>query len=222
MQTGVRYTLISTQEILTWCNMTKPDKLVIDLYTRKGKDWAQARSNERALYEREWLERFLALLPKCGNILDLGCGCGTPIASYFIERGHQLTGVDASPDLIEMAQAAFPSQTWLLSDMRSVLLSGRFDGILAWDSFFHLNHENQRAMFDKFAEFAAPGAGLMFTSGPSHGEAIGEFEGEPLYHASLDPSEYQNLLNSAGFREVMHKFEDPDCSGRTVWLAQKV
>jgi len=35
----------------------------------------------------------------------------------------------------------------------------------------------------------------MFTSGPEEGEVIGFYCGEPLYHASLDPVEYDKLLN---------------------------
>jgi hypothetical protein len=60
-------------------------------------------------------------------------------------------------------------------------LSRHFDGILAWDSFFRLNVDDQRGMFPRFAAHAATGAPLMFTSGTSHGEAIGSYHGEPLY-----------------------------------------
>lgn len=60
----------------------------------------------------------------------------------------------------------------------------------------------------------------MFTSGPAHGEAIGSLEGEPLYHASLDPVEYRRLLESEGFAVVAHVADDQSCGGRTVWLAQ--
>jgi hypothetical protein len=60
----------------------------------------------------------------------------------------------------------------------------------------------------------------MFTSGPSHGEAIGTLEGEPLYHASLDPAEYRELLDTHGFDVVRHVAEDPECGGHTVWLAR--
>ena len=60
----------------------------------------------------------------------------------------------------------------------------------------------------------------MFTSGPAHGEAIGSYKGEPLYHASLDAAEYRALLNANGFEVVAHVVEDPDCGGHTVWLAQ--
>jgi hypothetical protein len=75
-------------------------------------------------------------------------------------------------------------------------------------------------MFPIFRAHAAPRAALMFTSGTSRGEAIGQLEGEPLYHASLAPAEYTDLLTSQGFDVVAHVQEDQNCGGRTVWLAQ--
>ena len=60
----------------------------------------------------------------------------------------------------------------------------------------------------------------MFTSGPSHGEVVGALEGEPLYHASLNASEYKRLLEEQGFAVLSHRENDPSCFGRTVWLAQ--
>ncbi len=73
---------------------------------------------------------------------------------------------------------------------------------MAWDSFFHLGFDDQRRMFAVFRAHAAPGAPLLFTSGPRHGEAIGRFRGEPLYHASLAPDEYRALLAANGFAVV--------------------
>ena len=62
----------------------------------------------------------------------------------------------------------------------------------------------------------------MFTSGPAHGEAIGDFEGEPLYHGSLDPAEYRSLLDQNEFRVISHVVEDMNCGRHTIWLAQRV
>jgi hypothetical protein len=87
-------------------------------------------------------------------------------------------------------------------------------------SFFHLCPEDQLQMFPIFRSHAAPGAGLMFTSGTVHGEAIGTFQGEPLYHGSLDTAEYRSFLNQNGFAVVSHVVEEPTSGGRTVWLAQ--
>ena len=68
---------------------------------------------------------------------------------------------------------------------------------------------------------AAPGAPLIFTSGPAAGEAIGEYQGEPLYHASLDPVEYRALADAHRFDVVSYVPEDPECGGLTVWLMQQ-
>lgn len=197
--------------------MASPADEIIGLYQRHAREWDRRRG--RDLCERPWLDRFLALLPPIASILDIGSGGGEPIARYFLERGHRVTGIDASPDLIGIARARFPDQAWIVSDMRALALGRRFDGLLAWDSFFHLRPEDQPGMFERFRRHAAPSAALLFTSGPSRGESIGTLLGEPLYHGSLDEAEYRLLLDRSGFDLVSHVAEDPTCGHRTVWLA---
>jgi hypothetical protein len=119
-----------------------------------------------------------------------------------------------------MCRERFPGSEWLVKDMRTLELGGQFDGILAWDSFFHLCADDQRAMFPRFAARARHGASLMFTAGHIAGEAIGSYHDEPLYHASLDPAEYEQLLVSNGFLVQAYKAQDRDCGDHTVWLAR--
>lgn len=190
---------------------------IIGLYDRHAAAFDRLRG--RQLFERGWLDRFNALVPPGGAVLDLGCGSGEPIARHLLEAGFRVTGVDSSPALIALCQARFPAQDWRVADMRGLALGQGFDGILAWDSFFHLDHDDQRRMFPLFRDHAAAGAALMFTSGPAHGVALGSFENETLFHASLDPAEYRDLLEANGFRLMAHRVEDPDCGGHTVWLA---
>lgn len=193
---------------------------IIQIYQKYGRDWTELRGDY--LYEKAWLDHFLALLPSTGaSVLDLGCGSGQPIAAYLIENGCQVTGVDRSEVMLEMARESFPEQTWINADMRHFRFDQQFDGILAWDSFFHLTPDDQREMFAQFSAHAKRGAALMFTSGPSHGEAIGEMFGEPLYHASLDAEEYRALLTQYGFDVVKMVAEDAECTGHTVWLVKK-
>lgn len=191
---------------------------IIGLYQRHAAAFDAQRG--KGLSERGWLDRFTARLPPGGQVLDLGCGSGEPIARHLVEAGLRVTGVDSAAAMIALAQTRLPGQDWHVADMRGLSLGRRFDGILAWDSFFHLDHEDQRRMFRIFRDHAAPGAALMFTSGPAQGVALGRFEGEALFHASLDPEEYRALLEAHGFRVLAHRAEDPDCGGHTVWLAQ--
>lgn len=178
------------------------------------------RDRGKRLVERAWFERFRDIVPKGADVLDLGCGSGEPVAHYLIEAGHRVTGVDSSPTLIGLCRSRFPDETWIAGDMREVSLSRRFGGVIAWNSFFHLTPDDQRAMFAVFRDYAEPGAALMFTSGPRAGEAIGAYQGEPLYHASLDGAEYEALLAAHGFSVLQHVVEDQDCGGLTVWLAR--
>jgi SAM-dependent methyltransferase len=195
---------------------------IIDLYQRKAHEWARDRGLRNSLFEKPWLDRFRALFPSGASVLDLGCGAAEPIARYLIENQYDVTGVDSSPALIAICKARFPRQDWIVEDMRSLAMDRRFNGILAWDSFFHLCPDDQYLMFPIFRKHAASGAALMFTSGPEHGEAIGCYEGEPLYHASLDAAEYRSLLADNGFAVVSHVVEDPDCGRHTIWLAQLI
>jgi hypothetical protein len=113
-----------------------------------------------------------------------------------------------------------PGQEWVVGDMRSLALGRRFQGILAWDSFFHLRHQDQRTMFRIFAVHAAPAAVVMFNAGFGHGEAVGCYQGDPLYHASLDASEYEALLADLGFELIEHSVNDPAKGGRIFWVAR--
>lgn len=198
--------------------MSRSARDIIDLYQRHAAAWVRNRGDR--LTEGAWLNRFLAVSPKGRRVLDLGCGSGSPIARHLIDHGCAVTGIDGSAELIAVCEAAFPAHTWRVGDMRLIDLDQRFDGVLAWDSLFHLDHDDQRRMFDVFSRHCAPRAALMFNSGPAHGETIGAFEGEPLYHASLAPSEYRSLLAERGFEVVQFTPEDPECGGRSAWLAR--
>lgn len=200
--------------------METPAQRIAAHYQKHAHAWDQDR--QRAVWnDKVWHDRFVALLTRGSAVLDLGCGSGWPVARHLVRNGVRVTGVDASPQMVELCRERFPDQEWIVADMREVALGRRFHGILAWDSFFHLDFDSQRKMFPVFAAHAEAGAYLMFNTGPKHGEAMGEYRGDPLYHASLDLAEYEGLLKQYGFDVVQQVTEDPGAGGRTVWLAKR-
>lgn len=194
-----------------------PARSIASLYDRLASRYD--RDRDRTLFERAWLDRFLQHVPDGGTVLDVGCGMGEPIGRYVLSRGYRVVGCDSSPSLIALCRERFPDAEWLVTDMRELEPGRRFDGIIAWDSFFHLSMDDQRAMIGRFADHANPGAPLLFTSGQEAGEAIGVYHGEPLYHASLDAPEYRRLLERHGFTVQAYEPDDASCGGHTVWLA---
>lgn len=174
----------------------------------------------RVLYERAWLERFLAHVPKGGRVLDLGCGAGEPIARFLIDEGRDLVGLDFSATMLALARARFPAARFIEADMRELALGERFSGIVAWDSFFHLTKDEQRDLIPRLAAHLAPGGAFLATVGPDESEGVGRVGDGPVYHASLSPTEYADRFAAAGMAIERFVAEDPSCDRRSVLLAR--
>jgi SAM-dependent methyltransferase len=194
---------------------------VIAHYERYALSWDVDR-RAAIWYDKSWIDRFIALLPAGSSVLDVGCGSGQPVAFAMVTAGFKVTGVDTSPSLLALCRNRMPDQEWVRSDMRVLALGRQFAGVLAWDSFFHLKHDDQRALFPIFAAHAERGATLMYNAGLAHGEGIGSYRGDALYHASLSDAEYESLLEATGFELLEHSVGDPAKGGRIVWIARKM
>lgn len=176
----------------------------------------------KVLFERPWLDRFAALLPAGGTVLDAGCGSGLPIAQHFIEQGYQVTGIDFAAPMLDMARRRFPTSCWLQADMRTLDLEARFDGIIAWHSFFHLTPEDQHQTIPVLAKHLSPKGVLMLTAGDQEGEVTGHVGDDVVYHSSLSREGYIRLLSNVGLDILSFVVADPDCDGATVLLARKM
>jgi SAM-dependent methyltransferase len=123
-------------------------------YERHATAWDTDR-RKSGWNDKRWHDRFIEVLPKRAKILDLGCGGGSPVAVDLVAHALGVTGVDSSPTLISLCRNRLPEQEWIVADMRSLSLGRTFEGLLAWDSFFHLKPNDQRSMFAVFASHTA-------------------------------------------------------------------
>jgi trans-aconitate methyltransferase len=199
-------------------DMTTNKNQVYKTYDKIAQWFDEHRSRE--LFERAWLDKVIALLPKNAEVLDLGCGMGEPIIPYLLSKDLIITGVDGSEELLKIVRDRFPQVELIFSDMRNLKLNRKFDLIIAWHSFFHLLQEDQRAMFNVFVDHLNLNGVLLFTSGEEAGEVWSENGGEELYHASLSIAEYKDILKEKGFTLIDHKVTDPECGEATIWLAR--
>ncbi|MCC1493763.1 class I SAM-dependent methyltransferase [Cognatishimia sp. F0-27] len=190
------------------------------VYERHAEGFDRHRS--RAFFEARWLARFARDLPRGGRVLDLGCGSGQPISAWLIGEGFRLTGVDYAGAMLDIARRRWPDGDWRQGDMRFLDLPERFDGIVGWNSFFHLTPDEQRACLPRLAKHLGPGGVLMVTVGPMAGEVTGTVQGETVYHASLSPADYAASLEKAGMRMSAFLADDPDCAGHSILMGIKL
>ena len=117
-------------------------------YDRIAERYAAARDQFKSV---PYLERFAALLPPGGHVLDLGCGAGVPSARFLIDRGFSLTGIDISSRMLELARANVPEARFELRDMLSMHASEyEVDGIVALYSLFHVRREEQPSVLVRY------------------------------------------------------------------------
>ncbi len=191
-----------------------------NVYERKAAIYDAQRG--RSLTEARWLARFARQLPDGGRLLDLGCGAGEPIARWFIAEGFSVTGVDFAEAMLDIARGRWPDGDWRQGDMRDFDLGETFDGIVAWDSFFHLTQDEQRKSIGHIARHLRPGGSLLMTVGPKEGEVAGSVGGEDVYHASLSPAGYAMCLEDSAMRLTGFLAEDPDTDQHSVLMARRL
>lgn len=118
------------------------------------------------------LMRFAQHLPKNAHILDLGCGSGRD-SQWFIQQGYQVTALDGSEALAELASEYLRQQV-IVQDYRSIDWHNHFDGIWASASLLHCPRADIQALFSRIASALKPNGILYFSFKEGEGEAVDE------------------------------------------------
>jgi SAM-dependent methyltransferase len=97
---------------------------------------------------REWqspaLEKLLyPALPQNARVLDLCCGTGN-LAQHLAARGYEVTGVDASPEMLRIARENAPEPVFLQADAADFTVPHPVDAaVCLFDSLNHLLEPEQ-------------------------------------------------------------------------------
>ena len=70
--------------------------------------------------QRHVVEALLARLPTAARVLDVGCGTGLPSAHQLVAAGCEVTGIDISPMMIDLARRNVPGATFLHRDALTI------------------------------------------------------------------------------------------------------
>ncbi|MEO1771787.1 class I SAM-dependent methyltransferase [Candidatus Enterococcus ferrettii] len=175
----------------------------------------------------------LELLPKSSmKILDVGCGTGE-LSHQMTELGHQVLGIDASPNMIQQAQAQFPGENFQVANALTFETSQPYD-VLFSNAALHwiTDHEKLLSQFQRLVnvegllicEFGGAGNVRKLTSAfQAELEKLGKNYQSPFYFPSC--KQYQPMLEAHGFHvHLLQEYDRPTplkgSEGLRNWLKQ--
>ena len=103
---------------------------------------------------QDYCDRFTSLLPEGASILDIGCGSGRDSA-YFISHGFDVTAMDASEEMKDLASIHIGQDVLKLS-FAEIDFDEVFDGIWANASLLHVPSDQMDDIFPKVVNSLKP------------------------------------------------------------------
>lgn len=167
------------------------DARTIAFYDGASFDYAEkfARSTPDAQ-----LLAFMALLPKGGHVLDLGCGPAFASA-HMRERGFTVDPVDASDGMIKAANDLHDIGARKLS-FDQIDMVAAYDGIWANFSLLHAKRADMPHHLAAICQALRPGG--VFHIGVKTGEGS-ERDRIDRFYTYFSETELQGLMTAAGF-----------------------
>jgi trans-aconitate methyltransferase len=170
------------------------------------------------------------------RVLDIGCGTGE-LTAALAARGAVVTGLDASPEMIAVAQARYPAMTFLERDAQALAgdeaFAGAFDAVFS-NAALHWMPRQGDVIAGVARALARPGRLVAEMGGRGNTAAVLRAMREVLPRLGEDPerfipwtfpgpAEHAALLERHGFRvRLLAHFDRPSRMegehGLRTWL----
>lgn len=189
-------------------------------YNKAAENYAAGRSQFK---NDTYLQKLNSLLAPHSTILDIGCGAGKPVDSYFVSKGHKVIGIDISEKMIELAKKKVPQGEYKVADM-SELQDGEYsaDAIVSFYAIFHTPRDSHQALLNKINSFLPKGGLLLITMGSSEWEGKEDnFFGAEMFWSHYGSEKNTELVKNAGFEILIDEINTTGNERHQVLLARK-
>lgn len=158
------------------------------------------------------IDKFVDYLPKDALVIDVGCGTGI-VTKYIQSKGVQVSGIDLSTSMLEIAKKNHSGIEFRQEDIRSMQYpKDHFDGIWAGHSLFHLTRDEFGDALFKFNKMLKDKGVFGFMMN----EGSGDIElPEPLDSSLKIPltlyteTQLKESLGHANFKILETEYKEP-------------
>lgn len=181
------------------------------------------------LTDSPYIDKFLEKLPKVAKVLDVGSGPGQ-FSQYMAQKGFEVTGIDYSKEMLELAKQNVPNIQFLYMDMRNLeFKEASFEGVLAAYSLIHIASGELLATLKGFYKVLKPQGFLEIIAQKGEPDQIIDepfMPSEKMFFNFFTKERLTNYLEDAGF-QITYQLEtdsqDPDSvSDKIIYtIAQK-
>ena len=157
----------------------------------------------------EWM---VDQLPHDAKVVDFGCGTGKPVCELLVNAGMDVTGIDITPKMIEIARSKVPLANYVVADSREWEPPGRdasLDGIVSYFAFIAgVSQADIREFFQRAYKWLRPGGLFVFGTVPVVGESVAiKWLGRDVVVSSLSIEDNLEAIKHAGFVIEKHRVE---------------
>ena len=160
-----------------------------------------------------------------GAVLDLGCGCGVPVARALAAAGCVVTGVDISEVQVQRARELVPGGTFIRADVSDVDFPPEtFDAVVSFFALIHLPLAEQPALLSRIATWLRPGG--LFVATVGHRAWTGTEDnwlgsGATMWWSHADADSYRSWIERAGLTVEAEDFVPEGDSGHALFVSRK-
>jgi ubiquinone/menaquinone biosynthesis C-methylase UbiE len=140
-------------------------------------------------------------LPAGARVLDVGCGTGLPTGRQLVAAGCEVTGIDISPVMLDLARRNVPEATFVHRDVVDIDVSlGRFHAVVAFFSLLMLPRHAIVRTLTRLREVLLPAGWLAIGMVEADLDDVAlPFLGAPIRVTGWPRGQLRRVIGDAGF-----------------------
>lgn len=143
--------------------------------------------------------RAISYCRRRGAALDVGCGSGGRMLRKLLGEGFEVTGIDVSSKMVEIAKENHPGVDFYAADICEWESDKKYDFISAWDSIFHLPLEMQETVVSKLCRLLDRDGILIYTFGAAErSEHESDWRDDKFYYSTIGINENLKVIMKNG------------------------